>query len=128
MSCSSTYHGVCQFYKSGISPTPKAPTLPKAGGCKPGWWKYAGYCYRSFGYDSGFDTDGHLDYIRGNSSCWAGTGGDDSGMPNWPQSRMAILPTIQHNYLLAALMGPGMYHDDLWIGVTNYAYYDYYFR
>ena len=126
MSCSSTYHGVCSFYKSGKSPQPMQPVLPKSGGCKQGWWKYAGYCYKSFGYDSGFDTDKHQTYTAGNSSCWQGTG-DGINTPDWPGSRMAILPTIQHNHLVSSLLGPGIYHDDIWIGVTNYAYYDYYF-
>ena len=47
---------------------------------------------------------------------------------NFSESRMAILPTLQHNNLLASLLGPGRYQQDIWIGVYNHAYYDYYFR
>ena len=60
--------------------------------------------------------------MQGNTSCWAGTEGTD-----WPESRMAILPTLQHNNLVASLLGPGRYFSDVWIGVYNHAYYDYYF-
>lgn len=93
------------FYKSGLTPKPEEPIIPAKGGCKPGWWAYAGYCYKDFGRTQGFDTSGFKNYMLGNSSCVAGTGGN--GQPDWPGSRMAILPSIQHNHLLASLMGPG---------------------
>ena len=125
MSCSSTYHAVCMFYKSGKTPEKEQPIIPPKGGCKPGWWAYAGYCYKDFGFDSGFDTLGHMSYTQGNNSCVAGSGGE--GQPDWPGSRMAILPSMEHNQLLASLMGPGRYHNDIWIGIYNHAYYDYYF-
>ena len=105
MSCSSTYHAVCMFYKSGKTPEKEEPIIPPKGGCKPGWWAYAGYCYKDFGRTQGFDTTGFMSYTQGNASCVAGTGGNDQ--PDWPGSRMAILPSIQHNHLLASLMGPG---------------------
>ena len=93
------------------------PVLPQKGGCKLGWWSYAGYCYKDFGFDPGFGTDGHMTYNQGNNSCSA----------DWAGARMAILPSIQHNHLLAALLGPGRYHNDIWIGVYNWAHSDYYF-
>jgi len=49
MSCSSFYHGVCQFFNDGV-PKFEKPTLPAKGGCKPGWWKFGGYCYADFGH------------------------------------------------------------------------------
>jgi len=40
---------------------------------------------------------------------------------------MAIIPTIQHNALVASLLGPNRYGEDVYIGVYNWAYYDYTF-
>ena len=117
MVCYTWFHAVCMFYKSGNIPMKEEPVLSQKGGCKLGWWSYAGYCYKDFGFDPGFGTDGHMTYNQGNNSCSA----------DWAGARMAILPSIQHNHLLAALLGPGRYHNDIWIGVYNWAHSDYYF-
>ena len=58
MSCSSSYPAICQFFPSGQNPIPPKPTLPNKGGCKPGWWKYGGYCYKDFGFSTDFDKEG----------------------------------------------------------------------
>ena len=117
MACYTWFHAICMFYKSGNIPMKEEPVLPSKGGCKLGWWSYAGYCYKDFGFDPGFETDGHMTYNQGNNSCNA----------DWTGARMAILPSIQHNHLLASLLGPGRYHSDIWIGVYNHAHSDYYF-
>ena len=49
MSCSSFYHGICQFFPNG-EPKIEEVVLPPKSGCKPGWWKFGGYCYLDFGY------------------------------------------------------------------------------
>jgi hypothetical protein len=49
MTCTGTYHGICQFFPTG-QPKIEPVTLPPKGGCKEGWWKFAGYCYKAFGY------------------------------------------------------------------------------
>ena len=126
MSCSGAYPAVCQFFKSGHSPIPPKPTLPARGGCKEHWWKYGGYCYRDFGHSWSFGENKRKTYPEANSSCWAGNDGDNFG-PDWPESRMAILPTLQHNILAATVYSAGRHQHDLWIGVYNHAYYDYYF-
>ena len=41
---------------------------------------------------------------------------------------MAIMPTREHNAMLASLLGPFYFGSDLWVGIYNWAYYDYYFR
>ena len=125
-SCSGSYPAFCQFFKSGVSPLPEKPKLPPKGGCKQGWWKYGGYCYKDFGftYDVA-DTSSYKTYTMANNSCWAG---NIQGESDWPQSRMAILPTLQHSNMIASLLGPGRYQSDVWIGIYNHAYYDYYFR
>ena len=41
---------------------------------------------------------------------------------------MAIMPTIEHNSLVASLLGPNRIGDDVWVGIFNWAYYDYTFR
>ena len=58
MSCSSSYPAICQFFPSGQNPIPPKPILPNKGGCKPGWWKYGGYCYKDFGFSTDFDKEG----------------------------------------------------------------------
>ena len=55
MDCDYNYRAICQFKTTGGRPAPK-PTLPAKDGCKPGWWKFAGYCYAVFGYE---DVDDH---------------------------------------------------------------------
>ena len=122
MTCSGTYHGVCQFYMNG-TPKPDPPVLPPKAGCKSGWWSYGGYCYKDFGYkanadDSSLNRDDFQSYPIANNSCNA----------DWDGAQMAILPTIQHNSMIASLLGPFYFGSDVWIGVYNWAYYDYYFR
>ena len=41
---------------------------------------------------------------------------------------MAMMPTREHNAMLASLMGPWYSGSDFWVGIYNWAYYDYYFR
>ena len=127
MTCSGSYPAFCQFFNSGVNPgVPEKPKLPNKGGCRQGWWKYGGYCYKDFGFDASVsDTSSQKTYIAANASCW---NGNIPGESDWPQSRMAILPTLQHSNLIASLLGPGRFQDDVWIGVYNHAYYDYYFR
>ena len=87
---------------------------------------------------SSLDTNDFVTYTEGNLTCGA----------EWPGAQMAILPTTEHNSILAALMGTGdifrikvyykncmppiigpyYFGSDAWIGIYNYAYYDYYFR
>lgn len=121
MSCSSFYHGVCQFFKDG-EPKYEDVTLPARGGCKAGWWKFGGYCYLDFGYkvnpgDSSLNTDNFDTYLNANRSC------NDA----WMGARMAMMPTREHNAMLASLMGPFYFGSDAWVGIYNWAYYDYYF-
>ena len=47
--CASFNHGVCQFFPNG-EPKIEEVVLPPKSGCKPGWWKFGGYCYLDFGY------------------------------------------------------------------------------
>ena len=126
-SCAGSYPAFCQFFKSGVDPgVPQKPKLPNKGGCRQGWWKYGGYCYKDFGFDTSVsETTSQKTYTAANSSCWAG---NVPGESDWPQSRMAILPTLQHSNLIASLLGPGRYQDDVWIGIYNHANNDYYFR
>ena len=126
-SCAGSYPAFCQFFKSGVDPgVPQKPKLPNKGGCRQGWWKYGGYCYKDFGFDTSVsETTSQKTYTAANSSCWAG---NVPGESDWPQSRMAILPTLRHSNLIASLLGPGRYQDDVWIGIYNHANNDYYFR
>ena len=125
-SCSASYPAICQFFQSGLIPgTPEKPKLPQKGGCKAGWWKYGGYCYKDFGFDSSVsDTSMQKTYTMANSTCWNA----NTPEADWPQARMAILPTLQHSNLIASLLGPGRFQYNPWIGIYNHAYYDYYFR
>ena len=52
-SCSTAYPGYCEYYPNGKPPQFTTDiTMPSQGGCKPGWWRYAGYCYKLMGYNS----------------------------------------------------------------------------
>ena len=46
---------------------------------------------------SSLDTNDFVTYTEGNLTCGA----------EWPGAQMAILPTTEHNSILAALMGTG---------------------
>ena len=45
----------------------------------------------------------------------------------WPGSSLAMLPSIEHNMLVASLLGYPYGGHNPWVGIYNYAYYDYYF-
>ena len=40
---------------------------------------------------------------------------------------IAKVPTQEHNNIVAALLGPNFAGESPWIGVYNFAHYDYYF-
>lgn len=116
----SPYHGICQFFPNG-KPTEPKPIIPDRNGCKPDWWAFGGYCYKEFGLgtdgNDAAETSLFKNYNEGNSSCNS----------EWIGARMAILPSIQHNAMIAALLGPAYFGSDVWIGIYSWAYYDYYF-
>ena len=57
-------------------------------------------------------------YAQANQSC----------NDEWSGARMAIMPTRQHNAMIASLLGPFYFGSDAWVGIYNYATYDYFFR
>ena len=49
--CNGAVNAFCQFYpKLTEKPGQAKPDLPPRGGCKEGWWPFAGYCYKIVGY------------------------------------------------------------------------------
>jgi len=68
-SCTSPYMGICQFYPNG-PPVPQKPTLPAKNGCKPGWWAFAGYCYKEYGLGDAdaSDTTAFKNYYQANDA------------------------------------------------------------
>ena len=115
--CNGLINAFCQFYPKGKPEEPK-PILPSQGGCKEGWWPFAGYCYKIIGYTGNiWDSSDFKQYVAANTSC--GT--------EWEGGMLAKLPTMEHNSLVAALLGPNFAGNFPWIGVYNWAYYDYYF-
>jgi len=73
--CAAPSNGFCHFYPNG-QPKPPKPVLPAKGGCKPGWWPYAGYCYLLKGFNENiWNQDDFQPYIEANQTCgtdWAG--------------------------------------------------------
>mgnify|MGYP000136662414 CR=1 FL=1 len=57
-------------------------------------------------------------YTAGNASC----------NEEWQGARMALMPTAEHNAMVAGLLGPNFFGSDVWVGIYNWASYDYYFR
>ena len=43
-------------------------------------------------------------------------------------AQMALMPTRAHNSMIGSLLGPSFFGSDVWVGIYNWAYYDYYFR
>ena len=37
------------------------------------------------------------------------------------------MPTLEHNSMIASLLGPNRFGSDIWVGIYNWAYYDYTF-
>jgi len=92
--------------------------IPAKAGCKEGWWPYAGYCYKIIGFTGSIWDDSEFkQYASANSTCNS----------EWSGGMLAKLPTIEHNQLVASLLGPNFAGNFPWIGIYNYAYYDYYF-
>ena len=54
------YNAVCQFYPNVPERKTEKLVLPNKGGCKEGWWKFAGYCYKEFGLRVDPDSEGLL--------------------------------------------------------------------
>ena len=72
----------------------------------------------------GFDTnvenrDGFLKGSDANSSC--------ATLGEWPGATLAMIPSIEHNMMAAALLGYPYGGENPWVGIHNYAYVDYYF-
>lgn len=133
--CSNAYPGYCEYYPEGKPPTFEADiVMPSGGSCKEGWWRFAGYCYKVvflhpnrliivyqlMGFNSNVENrDGFHWWNTANTTC--STDGD------WPGSSLAMLPSIEHNMLVASLLGYPYGGHNPWVGIYNYAYYDYYF-
>ena len=64
------------------------------------------------------DTSGFKTYFEGNQTC----------NEEWNGAQMAIMPSIEHNSMIAALLGPSFFGSDVWVGIYNWATYDYSFR
>ena len=64
-----------------------------------------------------FDESLFKHYTLANSTCNS----------EWSGGMLAKLPTMEHNQLVASLLGPNFAGHFTWIGVYNWAYYDYYF-
>ena len=65
--------------------------------------------------------DGFRYALDANNTCFAGNNAD------WPGSTLAIMPSIQHNELVTSLLSWPYGGNNPWIGLYNYATYDYYF-
>ena len=111
---------MCQFFPDGEPPVKQKPTLPDKGGCMDGWWPYAGYCYKKFGYVGGdtYNKENFLTFLAANSTC----------NNEWQGAQLAIMPSAQHNAFVSSLMGPYQGGENPWVGIYNWAQYDYYFR
>jgi hypothetical protein len=68
--------------------------------------------------DSSLNQDYFKQYLLANTTC----------NEEWTNATLALMPTREHNGMLAALMGPFFFGSQLWVGIYNWAYYDYYFR
>ena len=124
MTCTGTYQDLCQFEPDGKQPYDPEPIngLPTKGGCKPGWYPYGGYCYKFDGFrvdgGSGFDPAGFKKWNDANTKC----------NEDWEGASLAMVPTSEHNSLVASLLGPWFFGADPFIGVFGHSYYDMYFR
>lgn len=92
--------------------------MPTKAGCKEGWWPYAGYCYKLMGYaENIWNKNDFKQYSAANQTCES----------EWVGGMLAKLPSLEHNALVAALLGPSYAGEFPWIGVYSFALYDHYF-
>jgi len=77
--------------------------------------------HADFGYkiedNNSLNTDFFKTYFDANTSC----------NEEWDGAGMAIMPSREHNAMIAALLGPFYFGSDAWIGIYNWAYRDSYF-
>ena len=122
--CYGSWPGYCEYFPLG-HPKPKELPLPtpvKTGGCPDKWWKYGGYCYKLKGFNNNiWDESGYKTYDEAAAMC-------DSF---WSGSTLALLPSPQHNALVASLLGPHSVGagngKSPWVGIRNYASSENYF-
>ena len=81
-------------------------------------YKKRRHCYLLKGYNENiWNQDDFQIFTTANTTCAS----------EWPGAMLAKVPTIEHNQLVAALLGPSFAGEFPWIGIYNWAYYDYYF-
>jgi hypothetical protein len=119
--CYSSYPGYCEYFPRG-RPAPKLIPLPNPvsnGGCLAGWWKFGGYCYKQIGFSNNiWDESQYKTYDQANAEC----------NNLWSGSTLAMLPSPQHNAMVAALLGPHTAGGKSpWVGIKSFAQNEYYF-
>lgn len=119
--CSGNYPGYCEYFPKGRPEPLKVPNFPDSipfGGCKPGWWRFGGFCYKEFGISSNFwDPSSFKNFADANASCNA----------EWAGATLARVPTSQHNSVVASLLGPLKSGYSPWIGISTFTYAEYNF-
>merc|ERR1719370_2024212 len=67
--------------------------------------------------ESIWDHENFKQYVAANTSC----------SEDWAGATLAKIPTMEHNALVASLLGPSFAGEFPWVGIYNFANYDYYF-
>ena len=61
--CVNNFAAMCQFFPLGEPKVP-VPLLPRKAGCKEGWWPFAGYCYKLYGFSSNiWNSDDFVSFV-----------------------------------------------------------------
>ena len=119
--CSGNYAGYCEYFPKGRPEPLKVPNFPDSipfGGCKQGWWRFGGFCYKEFGFSSQYwDPSQFKNFANANLSCKA----------EWEGATLARVPTSQHNAVVASLLGPLKAGYAPWIGISTFTYAEYNF-